>query len=225
MLGQTIGELLPLALVIALSPIPIIAVILILFSARARTNSWMFLAGWVVGVLGATVVVLVVANTQDLTEGSGQPTDSVSVIRLALGVGLLFLAFRQWQKRPKDGETPDLPRYLQAVDTLEPLPAFGLALLLAVNPKNLMMQIAAGLVISAASLSDEDTVAAVAAFTAIAVSTVVVTVVAYQVLGERTRPALDTVRAWLAANNSTVMAVLLLVIGVVVLGKGLGILD
>lgn len=34
--------------------------------------------------------------------------------------------------------------------------------------------------------------------------------------------ALDSLRGWLTQNNATVMAVLLLVIGVVLLGKGIG---
>src|SRR5262245_31274855 len=146
MLGNTIGEVLPYALVIALSPIPLVAVILMLFSPRARANSWLFLLGWILGVLGGVVVVLVIANTQDLTESSGQADDSVSTIHLVLGVVLVFLAYRQWQKRPKEGETPELPKYLAAVDAMTPVRTFGLAVVLgAVNPKNLVMLIAAGL--------------------------------------------------------------------------------
>ena len=226
MLGQTIGNLLPYALVIALSPIPLVAVILIMFSPRARANSWMFLLGWIVGVLGGVVVVLVVANTQDLTESSGQPDDSVSVIHLVLGLALVFLAYRQWQKRPKEGETPQLPKYLDAVDALTPVKTLGLAIVLgAVNPKNLMMLIAAGLTISAAELSGSDEVLAVAVFTLVAVSGVLVVVLGYQLFGERFRPTLDSMRTWLVQNNHAVMAAVLLLIGVVVLGKGLGILD
>ncbi len=66
---------------------------------------------------------------------------------------------------------------------------------------------------------------AVAVFTLVAVSTVVVVVLGYQLLGERLRPTLDSLRAWLVQNNHAVMAAILLLIGVVVLGKGLGILD
>jgi threonine/homoserine/homoserine lactone efflux protein len=222
-LGQAIGDLLPLALTIAISPIPIIAVILMLFSARARVNSWMFLLGWVVGVLGGTIVVLAIANTQDLTQSNGQPADSVSTTKLILGVLLVLLAARQWRNRPKEGETPTLPKYLEAVDTLTPPKALGLGVLLsAVNPKNLMMIIAGSLVISQADLSDTDTIVAVAVFVLIAISTVTIPVVLYAVMGERAQPVLDTMRSWLAANNTTVMAVLLLVIGVVVIGKAIG---
>ena len=52
-------------------------------------------------------------------------------------------------------------------------------------------------------------------FVLIAVSTVVVPVVLYNVMGERAQPILDSMRTWLTQNNATVMAVLLLVIGVV----------
>jgi threonine/homoserine/homoserine lactone efflux protein len=222
MLGQAIGDLLPLALGIAISPIPIIAVILMLFSERARANSAMFLLGWITGVLGGMVILLIIANTQDLTQSNGQPDDSVSTIKLVLGALLIFAALRQWQKRPKEGETPTLPQYLQAVDTLTPLKALGLGVILAaVNPKNLMMLVAGAITIAQADLSDNDTVIAVIVFVVIAISTVTVPVVLYNVMGTRAQPILDSMRTWLAANNAAVMAVLLLVIGVVVIGKGI----
>jgi len=223
MLGQVIGDLLPLALGVAISPIPIIAVILMLFSQRARGNSAMFLLGWIVGVAGAMVVLLIVANTQDLSQSNGQANDSVSTIKVVLGLLLIVAAHRQWRNRPKEGETPELPKYLQAVDTLSPVKALGLGVLLsAVNPKNLMMIIAAALVISQADLSDSDTIIAVLVFVLIAISTVAVPVILYNVMGARAQPMLESMRSWLAANNATVMAVLLLVIGVVIIGKGIG---
>jgi hypothetical protein len=40
--------------------------------------------------------------------------------------------------------------------------------------------------------------------------------------GASARAKLDRLRVWLNANNATVMAVLLLVLGVVLLGQGLG---
>ena len=43
-MGQAIGEVLPFAVGVAISPVPIIAVILVLFSARARVNGPAFLS-------------------------------------------------------------------------------------------------------------------------------------------------------------------------------------
>ena len=57
-------------------------------------------------------------------------------------------------------------------------------------------------------------------FTVIAASTVAVPVVAYLVAEERMRGPLDSLKEWLQENNATVMATLILVIGAVLLGKG-----
>ncbi len=95
-------------------------------------------------------------------------------------------------------------------------------LLSALNPKSLVLIVAAALTISQADLSDGDTLIAVAVFVVISVSTVVLPVMLYNVMGEHAQPTLDTMRTWLAQNNTTVMAVLLLVIGFVLIGKGIG---
>ena len=58
-------------------------------------------------------------------------------------------------------------------------------------------------------------------FTALAASTVAVPVIAYLVASEKMRGPLDRLRAWLDANNSAVMGMLILVIGVLLIGKGI----
>ena len=56
----SLGDLLPTAIGIALSPVPIAAVILMLFSSRARVNGPLFVLGWVVGlgVVGGGLLLL-----------------------------------------------------------------------------------------------------------------------------------------------------------------------
>jgi hypothetical protein len=46
-----IGDILPLALGIMISPIPIIAAILMLLSPKAKGTSVGFLVGWVAGIV------------------------------------------------------------------------------------------------------------------------------------------------------------------------------
>ena len=55
-MGQAIGDLLPAAVGVAISPLPIVAVVLMLVSARGRANGPAFLIGWLVGVAGAGAV-------------------------------------------------------------------------------------------------------------------------------------------------------------------------
>ena len=47
-------------------------------------------------------------------------------------------------------------------------------------------------------------------------------VIAYLVASDRMAAPLERLRTWLVHNNATIMGVLLLVIGVVLIGKGLG---
>ena len=61
-MGQGISEVLPFAIGIAISPIPIIAIILILFSNRATANGLAFLFGWVAGLAVVGTAVYLFAN-------------------------------------------------------------------------------------------------------------------------------------------------------------------
>ena len=139
------------------------------------------------------------------------------------GVLLLILAAKQFTARPHPGEQAEMPEWMKAIDTFTPVKAASLGVLLsAVNPKNLMMCVAAGIAISEGELSVGDQIVAVAVFTVIAVCSVAVPVIVYVADTERMRRPLDSLRTWLERNNTTVMVVLLLVIGVVLIGKGIG---
>ncbi len=221
-MGQAIGDVLPFAVGVAISPIPIIAIILMLLSARAGANSAAFLAGWVVGVTGAAVVLLAVSGSLS-TNVDGSPSTSSSTIKLVLGLALMAMAWRNFQKRPAEGQEAELPKWLDGIDSLTPPKAAGLGVLLsAINPKNLLLIAGAMLVVSQVPhLTTADQVVVVAVFVAIAVSTVAAPVVIYRAAGAKAQTLLDAMKAWLTANNAVVMAVLLLVIGVVLLGKGI----
>jgi threonine/homoserine/homoserine lactone efflux protein len=220
--GEVIGDLLPLAVGVAISPIPIIAAILMLLSQRAAQTSTGFLFGWLLGIVAVTVIVIVLVGRAGNTS-SGQPSTISSVIKIVLGALLLFLAAKQWAGRPKDGETGTMPKWMSAIDSFTFVKATGLGLVLsAVNPKNLIMCVGAGTTIGAAHLDGGQAAVTVAVFTVIAASTVAVPVVGYLAARQVMTGPLNSLRAWLTQNNATVMAVLLLVIGVVMIGKGIG---
>lgn len=220
-MGDVIGELLPTAIGVAISPVPMIAVILMLLAPRAKAASVGFLLGWVVGTAAVVTVAAVLVDPVDDSTASAPSTFS-SVLKLLLGAVAVLLGVRNWRSRPRDGQTPELPKWMAAIDTMTPVKATGLGLLLSgVNPKNLTLGLAGGLVIGAGDLNSGETAVAVAVFVVIASSSIAVPVLGYLFAQDRVRQPLDELRVWLTHNNSTVMAVLLLVIGVTILGKGL----
>ncbi len=215
-LNGVIGEILPYALGVAISPVPIIAAILMLFSARAASTGSGFLVGWILGIIVATGIFTALAGSLDTTGGT--PTWA-SWTKIVLGVLLLLLGIRQWRGR---GDQRGTPKWMTAIDSFSPAKALGLGFLLsALNPKNLLMAVAAGVSIGGADLSTADDIIAIAVFTVIAACTVAIPVIGYLVARDRMRGPLDSMKAWLQQNNATVMSVLILVIGVVLVGKGI----
>jgi hypothetical protein len=221
-MGSVIGDILPLALGVAISPVPIIAVILMLFSARARSNGPAFLAGWVLGLAAVGVVVLALAGAAGV-EDDGGPSTVASVVKLLLGLLLLVMAARQWRERPEPGQEAAVPGWMRAIDSFTAGRALGLAALLsAVNPKNLALAVSASATIAQAGLSGGAAAATLAVFIVLASLSIAVPVVFYLVGGSGAKATLDGWRSWLSANNATVMTVLLAVFGTVLLGKGIG---
>ncbi len=222
-MSEVIGALLPLALGVAISPVPIIAAILMLLSPHARSTSVGFLIGWVAGIAAATVIFVLLVSVAGLGS-TGDPSTAASWVKLLLGVLLLLLGVMQWRKRPKDGETAALPGWMNAVDKMTPAKSLGLGFLLsALNPKNLTMCVAAGLEIGGVDeLGTDEIVLAIVIFVVLAASTVALPVVCFLVAQDRMRTPLNRLRDWLVQNNATVMTVLLAVIGVVMIGKGIG---
>ncbi|KQW48509.1 hypothetical protein ASC77_07085 [Nocardioides sp. Root1257] len=222
-MNRVLGDLLPLALGVAISPVPIIATILMLLAPRARGTSIGFLAGWVSGIVAATAVFTLIASSAGLDDGSDDSSTASSWIKVVLGVLLLLVAVRQWRRRPRPGEDAPLPRWMAAIDSFTPVKAVGLGFVLsAINPKNLLMCVAAGSAVGGAGIGTGQAVGAIAVFTLIAASTVALPVLGFLVAHERLRGPLDELRVWLQANNVAVMSVLLLVIGTVLLGQGVG---
>jgi hypothetical protein len=220
--GQGISEVLPFAIGVAISPIPIVGVILVLFSSRARSDGPAFLLGWIVGLSVLAAVVYALANGANASTDSSA-SDSVSWLHVGLGVLLLGLALRRWRKRPAPGAEPAMPKWMQSLDSISPLRALGLGVLLSgVNPKNLVLTIGAAAGLGQLDIGTGDAVVSLVVFVVIGSLSIAGPVVYALAAGDRARHRLDDVKAWLTLHNSAVMAVLLLVFGVVLIAKGLG---
>lgn len=222
-LGQAIGGLLPAAVAVAISPIPIIAVIIMLGTPKARTNGPAFGFGWIVGLAAVSTIVLLVSHGAGTSDGDSSASTGANTFQLVLGLLLLFLALKQWRGRPKEGETPSMPKWMEDVDHFAAPMALGMGLLLsAVNPKNLILTASAAAAIGQAGLSGSQDAIAVAVFVAIGSVTVVGAVLFYLIGGSRSEQALGSIKSFMATHNAVIMTVLFLVLGAKILGEGIG---
>jgi hypothetical protein len=215
-------ELLPVAIAAALTPTAVLAVILLLFSPKARRNGAAFLAGWYLGLLILSwVIVTLLARLgffSSLVGGYSLPSGLI----VLLGLLLLLLAFQQWRTRPKPGAPVAPPAWFDRVDTLGPGHSFGIgAALASITPKMIFLTLVAAVVIGQASPAPGQTLAADFFYATLGSLLVAIPVVLYLRRGERARDTFLRWKDWLLRNNNALMAAVSLLIGLLLLGAGL----
>ncbi|HEY9412316.1 MAG TPA: GAP family protein [Jiangellaceae bacterium] len=220
-MGEAIGQTLPFAVAVALSPVPIIAIVLILGTPRARTNGLAFLLGWVFGLAAVGTVVLLATSGTDTTEDDG-PAAWVSWVKLALGVLMLLIAGRSWRGRPREGQPATMPGWMAALDTFTAPKSAGTAILLsAVNPKNLVLTLGAAAAIVETGIPAGEEFVALAVFVLVGALGIAVPVVIYVFMGARADELLSGLKEWLGEHNAAIMAAVCLVIGAKLIGDAI----
>jgi hypothetical protein len=223
-MGAAIGDVLGLAAGVAVSPLPIVAMILVLATPRGRVNGSLFGIGWLAGLSILGTVVLLLAGPADPSD-DGTPAAWTGWLKLLLGVLALLLAARQWRGRPAEGAAPELPKWMAGLDKLKPGGALGLgALLSGVNPKNAGLTIAAAATIAGAGLAGGEQAVTLAVFVAIGSAGVLAPLIVYLMAGERAARTLDAWKTWSGDHNAAIMAVLFLVFGFKLVGDGIAVL-
>jgi Sap, sulfolipid-1-addressing protein len=220
-MGKAIGGTLPLAVGIALSPLPIIAVVLMLTSRRARINGPAFVLGWLLGLGVVGVIVLSLAGPAGATQ-SGSPAAWVSWLKILLGVLLLRVAVRRFRGRPHGDEQPQMPKWMSTIDKTTPVAAVGLgAVLSGANPKNLLLAVAGGAAIAQTGIPGGQQAIAYLVFALIGTLGVGIPVGMYFALGERSAKLLSGLKDWMTAHNAVIMTVLCLIIAAKLIGDAI----
>jgi threonine/homoserine/homoserine lactone efflux protein len=220
-MGPAIGEILPIAIGVAISPIPIIAVVLMLSTPKGKGNGLAFLVGWLLGLVLVGVTVLLVADPAGASEDGG-PATWVGWLLLVLGLLAVLIGIRSWRGRPQGDEEPPMPKWMSAIDQFTAGKSLGLGFLLAaLNPKNLTLTLAAAASIAAAGLSSTDSYIVLAVFVVIGTIGLAIPIGIYFLGGDTAAGTLADLRHWLAINNATIMAVLMVVIGAKLIGSGM----
>lgn len=216
-----VGGIIPLALVVTISPLNIIPAILLLFTARPLANALSFLGGFIAGIGVVLAVFVSIAGALDRSAHTGQAT-WVAVLKLVLGAYLVVAAVRRFRSRPTSGAPGTMPGWMDGIAGYSPGRSLGLGLALGgLNPKNMVVGAAAAASIGSAALSGVQQVGVGAIYVAVAVLGVAAPLLVTVFLGHRSSGVLDSWQEWLKQNNATVLSVLFVVFGVVLIGQGI----
>ena len=213
--GSVLVELIPLALIVALSPLSIIPAVLVLHSPRPRPTGLAFLVGWLIGLFALAALFVEISS---LIGGLGKPPSWASWLRIVIGATLIVFGIFRWLTRDR----AHTPGWMRTLTTITPPRALGTAAVLTVvNPKVLFVCAAAGLAIGTAGLGVAGAWSAVVYYAVVAGSTVAIPVLAYAVSGDRLDGALAKLKDWMERHNAALVAVILIVIGLLLLYKGI----
>ncbi|GAB3121015.1 GAP family protein [Glaciibacter psychrotolerans] len=215
-----LGHILPIAVAVALSSVPIMATVLILLSPNRNRSSVPFLIGWVIGL--ATVVSAFTLAAHGLPASAPKhPELGVAISELIVGSALIVFALITWRRVVHAPKSSGIPTWLSAVGSLGPWSCFGLAFVLNLRPKALLLAAAAGLAMRGDQLSLGSTAIVVAVYVVISATTVVGPIVATLFAPNKTQGWLQHARAWIEHNSRIVTILIMLMIGVVIIGDGL----
>ncbi len=220
-MGRAIGQSLPMALGVAVSPLPVIAVVVMLTTAAGRRNGLAFLLGWLAGLAAAGTILLIIGGSLNAAQ-AGQPAAWESWLDIAVGILLIGVGAREFRGRPRGDEPAPVPRWMAKVDRIHPVAALGLgALLVAVNPKNLLLVIGGAAAIAKTGIAGGQQVIAYVVFAAIATVGVAAPVVIYFAMGSRAPGLLARLKNWMTRENAVILSVLCLLIAAKLIGDAI----
>ncbi|MFG3049677.1 GAP family protein [Kitasatospora sp. NPDC048239] len=123
-MGDAVGQMLASAVGIAISPLPLIAVLLMLATPRGKVNGTAFVLGWMVA-LGAVTAAVVLVGSGAGAADEGAPARWTYWLKLTLGVLFLLMGVKQWKDLPREGQDHALPGWMRAIDHFTPGRAAG----------------------------------------------------------------------------------------------------
>jgi hypothetical protein len=217
--GEAVGEVLVLAVGVALSPLAIITVLLMLVTPGTARVAWAFAAAWALSLAIVTALALLLADGANASR-NGAPASWVDVVKLVIGVLLVAFAAWEWHVHGRNGEAQP-SGWLRKLESVSAPRAAGLGVAIAVfKPKNLLLTIAAGVAVAQAGASAAEQAIAVGVFAALASIGLAVPLGIYVLMPSRGPALLAGMRDWMLRESPAIIAVLCLVIAAILIGDG-----
>lgn len=212
-----VGLMLPFAAGVALSPIPIAAVILMTLSLHPGIGGRVFVVGWALGLLVALVILSLVIGLLGLAAD-----DRAGLVRLVLGGVLLVFALERATAGRGFGYDLDAPAWVGGLDRLPADRAFAMGVVqAALDPRKVVLIAAVAMVFAAAQLTLVESVISVLLLCVVGSLGVASPLLVSRRAGSAGRARLEAARTRLMEDNTTIQAVTLLLLGALLVGQGI----
>jgi hypothetical protein len=198
-------DLFVIGLGITLEPLQNIAMILILGAERGIMKGLWFILGWLGSLTVIVAAVILILGGKPLKTNTSPSTAGLAV-KLAVGLALLYVAYR---RRQKMGQPRKPPTWMAKLNGLTPLGAAGLAVLL--QPWTL---VAAGVAtVTEAKVSNFWEYAFLFGFCLLSTATLLAMELYATFAPEAAHARLANIRTWVDTHRDQAIIVLSLVLG------------
>ena len=220
-MGEVVAGILPLTIGIALSPEAILLVIVILSADHPGTKGFLFITGWLLGLAALAALLFYIFGTRGALPED--PKKGIFVVRLVAGLLLLYMSYRFARQAPRAGEIPAMPKRARIRLPVNHFKALWYGFLRAlVGLRTIVLTLSAVVIVSRAPISTRDAAIALGVFVIFSSVLVLAPLVLHFLRGDKASTPLSFWKDWATANNTTVMAVLLFVLGIVQVASGIG---
>jgi len=210
----------PMALGIALSPTPVLAVIVLLMTPQAKSSAPSFLTGWILGIL---VVGTFIIFLPGVVASHGGLSDTTGIVKTILGFVLIISAIPIWIKRPKSSDAFKVPKIFQGIDKF----GRGKSFMAGILSSGLSIKIIALTASGAAHIDTTDlvdhieTLVGVFLFSLVASFTLILPIIVYFIAPEKMDQFNVKFKTWLIKHYTIILVTMLLVFGLVLIYIGL----
>gem|GEM_PF-4623568 len=199
------------------SPIPVVALLIMLMTNQARQNGLALIAGWLSGITG---VGLLVVSFPFLGKIESDNVALASLIRTGIGAILItwaaYKVFTRYHNR-----NSRTPKFFSKLDQLKPRAVFGVGILVSAgNIKNLGFSAAAAIVLNQTVDNLVHKLGYLVAYSLVGSLTLFIPMVLYLVLRHQADPILQRWKIWLISYHDYILAGVVVFIGVMIISGG-----
>ena len=212
-------DLILIALVITLEPIPLTAFMLVLMSKGGVRKGAAFIFGWLLS-LAAVVALTVVFTGNKPPKPSTAPSLAAIAVKILIGVALVVIALRRRARMGQPKKPKKTPKWQAGIDNMSPWVVIGLAPL--TQPWGL---VAAGVAtITEAKLSSWESYVALFLFCVLSTAVYLVMEIYAGFRPERAQAIMTGIRTWIETHTDQVIIIISLVLGLWLVGKSIYVL-